>query len=117
MKPDATLVNTSRGGVIDEPALITALREGWIGSAGLDVQAREPNPDPAAPLLGLPNVVVLPHIGSASTSARLAMTDLAARNVEAVLAGRPAVTPVPGSPHGSAPRRPPNGWRPPGAQG
>jgi glyoxylate reductase len=98
MKPDATLVNTSRGGVIDEPALIRALTQGWIGSAGLDVQAREPNPDTDSLLLALPNVVVLPHIGSASTSARLAMTDVAARNVEAVLAGRPPVTPIPGSP-------------------
>jgi lactate dehydrogenase-like 2-hydroxyacid dehydrogenase len=98
MKPDATLVNTSRGGVIDEPALVRALAEGWIGSAGLDVQAREPNPDAGSPLLALPNVVVLPHIGSASTSARLAMTSLAAENIEAVLAGRAPVTPVPGSP-------------------
>jgi lactate dehydrogenase-like 2-hydroxyacid dehydrogenase len=98
MKSDATLVNTSRGGVIDEPALVRALREGWIGSAGLDVQAREPNPDPADPLLTLPNAVILPHIGSASASARLAMTSLAAENIEAVLAGRPPVTPVPGSP-------------------
>ena len=98
MKRDATVVNTSRGGVIDEPALVRALTEGWIGSAGLDVQATEPNPDPGSPLLALPNVVVLPHIGSASTSARLAMTDLAARNIEAVLAGRAPVTPVPGSP-------------------
>jgi lactate dehydrogenase-like 2-hydroxyacid dehydrogenase len=100
MKPTATLVNTSRGGVIDEPALVQALREGWIGSAGLDVQQREPNPDPNDPLLGLPNVVVLPHIGSASTSARLAMTAIAVDNIEAVLAGRPALTPVPGSPTG-----------------
>jgi glyoxylate reductase len=100
MKPTATLVNTSRGGVVDEPALVAALRESWIGSAGLDVQAVEPNPDPGAPLLAFANVVVLPHIGSASVSARLAMTDLAARNVEAVLGGQPAVTPVPGSPTG-----------------
>ncbi len=98
MRPTATLVNTSRGGVIDEPALVTALREGWIGSAGLDVQAREPNPDPNDPLLSLPNVVVLPHIGSASTSARVAMTMSAVENLAAVLAGRPPVTPVPGSP-------------------
>lgn len=100
MRPDATIVNTSRGGVVDEPALIRALGEGWIGSAGLDVQATEPNPDPASPLLALPNVVVTPHIGSASTSARRAMTASAAENIEAVLAGRPAVTPVPGSPTG-----------------
>jgi len=96
MKPSATLVNTARGAVIDQPALIRALREGWIASAGLDVQVQEPNPDPASELYALENVVVLPHIGSASTSARLAMTDLAARNIEAVLRGQPALTAVPG---------------------
>jgi len=104
MKPSATLVNTARGGVIDEPALRVALRDGWIGAAGLDVQAHEPNPDPDDPLLALPNVVVLPHIGSASTSARLAMTAAAADNIEAVLGGRAAVTPVPGSPTGGGGR-------------
>jgi glyoxylate reductase len=98
MKPTATLINTSRGGVIDEAALVTALREGWIGSAGLDVQQHEPNPDADHPLLGFPNVVVLPHIGSASTSARVAMTVCAVENIEAILAGRPPVTPVPGWP-------------------
>ncbi|MFV0428294.1 MAG: 2-hydroxyacid dehydrogenase [Arachnia sp.] len=94
MKSDATVINTARGGVIDEPALIRALTEGWIGSAGLDVQATEPNPDATSVLHTLENVVVLPHIGSASISARLAMTDIAARNIEAVLAGEPALTPV-----------------------
>ncbi len=100
MKSTATLVNTSRGAVIDEPALVRALREGWIGSAGLDVQQREPNPDPDDPLLGFPNCVVLPHIGSASTSARVAMTVRAVENIEALLAGDPPLTPVPGSPTG-----------------
>ncbi len=97
MKPTATLVNTSRGGVVDEPALIAALEQGRIGSAGLDVQAREPNPDAGDPLLQLPNCVVLPHIGSASTSARVAMTVCAVENIEAVLAGKAPTTPVPGS--------------------
>lgn len=100
MKPTATLVNTSRGGVIDEPALVAALERGEIGSVGLDVQAREPNPDPDDPLLRFPNCVVLPHIGSASTSARVAMTVCAVENIEAVLAGGPPDTPVPGSPTG-----------------
>jgi lactate dehydrogenase-like 2-hydroxyacid dehydrogenase len=97
MRDDATLINTSRGAVVDEPALLTALREGWIGSAGLDVQEVEPNPDTANPLLGFDNVVVLPHIASASLSARLGMIDVAARNVEAFLAGDAPLTPVPGS--------------------
>jgi glyoxylate reductase len=97
MKPTATLVNTSRGPVVDERALVHALTEGWIGSAGLDVQAVEPNPDPASQLLAFPNVVVLPHIASASASARQAMIDVAARNIEAVLAGGDPLTRVAGS--------------------
>lgn len=94
MKPTATLVNTSRGGVVDQAALVRALREGWIGSAGLDVQECEPNPDPADPLLTLPNCVVLPHIASATHASREAMIGLAAANVEAVLGGRTPLTPV-----------------------
>ena len=70
MKSTATLLNTSRGAVIDEPALVDALRAGTIGSVGLDVQAVEPNPDPSSPLLAFPNVVVLPHIASASMGSR-----------------------------------------------
>jgi lactate dehydrogenase-like 2-hydroxyacid dehydrogenase len=94
MKPTATLVNTSRGGVVDQAALVRALREGWIGSAGLDVQQTEPNPDPNDPLLSLPNCVVLPHIGSASEASRVAMVGLAVSNIEAVLAGGPPISPV-----------------------
>jgi D-3-phosphoglycerate dehydrogenase / 2-oxoglutarate reductase len=60
MKPTAYFVNTSRGGTVDEPALIRALREGWIAGAGLDVLEQEP-PDPANPLLGMPNVLLTPH--------------------------------------------------------
>ena len=97
MKPTATLLNMSRGAVIDETALLDALRAGTIGSVGLDVQAVEPNPDPNSPLLGFPNVVVLPHIGSASVGSRLGMVDLAVRNVVAVLEGHEPLTPVPGS--------------------
>ena len=96
MKPTATFVNTARGAVVDEAALIRALREGWIGSAGLDVQEHEPNPDPNSPLLAFPNCVVLPHIGSASQAARVALVMRAVDNIEAVLAGGPPLTPVPG---------------------
>jgi lactate dehydrogenase-like 2-hydroxyacid dehydrogenase len=94
MKPTATFVNTARGGVVDQAALVRALREGWIGSAGLDVQQREPNPDPNDPLLALPNCVVLPHIASASEEARVALIMKAVENIEAVLAGRPPLNPV-----------------------
>jgi lactate dehydrogenase-like 2-hydroxyacid dehydrogenase len=94
MKPTATLINTSRGGVVDQAALVLALKEGWIGSAGLDVQQTEPNPDPNDPLLSLPNCVVLPHIGSASEASRVAMVMKAVSNVEAVLAGGPPISPV-----------------------
>jgi lactate dehydrogenase-like 2-hydroxyacid dehydrogenase len=94
MKPTATFINTARGGVVDQAALVRALREGWIGSAGIDVQQTEPNPDPNDPLLSLPNCVVLPHIGSASEASRVAMVMKAVSNVEAVLAGRPPVSPV-----------------------
>ena len=97
MKTTATLVNTSRGGIIDQGALIRALREGWIHSAGLDVQEHEPNPDPADPLLGLPNLIVLPHVGSATLAARSSMVDLAVDNVLAFVDGKPLLTPVPES--------------------
>ena len=95
MRPTATLVNTARGGLIDQPALVRALHEGWIGSAGLDVQAIEPNPDPADPLLTAPNCVVLPHIGSATEATRGAMVDLAVENVLCFLEGRPLLTLIP----------------------
>jgi lactate dehydrogenase-like 2-hydroxyacid dehydrogenase len=94
MKSTATLVNTARGAVVDEPALIEALRTGQILSAGLDVQVLEPNPNPHHPLLELDNCVVLPHIGSATFASRAAMIDLAAENVLAYLAGGDLVSPV-----------------------
>ncbi len=94
MKPTATFINTARGGVVEQAALVRALKEGWIGSAGIDVQQVEPNPDPNDTLLTLPNCVVLPHIASASEAARVALIMKAVENVEAVLAGKPPLTPV-----------------------
>jgi glyoxylate reductase len=88
MKPGAVLVNTARGGIVDEVALADALRTGRLAAAGLDVFAREPL-DPASPLLALPNVVVTPHIGSASEATRARMVELAVANLLAALAGEP----------------------------
>ena len=88
MRPEAVLVNTSRGAVVDQEALVRALREGWIFAAGLDVQAVEPVPAGDA-LLSLPNCTVLPHIASASFGARRAMGELAVDNLVAALEGRP----------------------------
>ena len=94
MRPTAYLVNTARGPVVDPAALYQALKEGWIGGAGLDVT--EPEPLPADhPLLTLPNCLVVPHVGSASVATRDRMATLAAENVVAVLHGRPALTPIP----------------------
>ena len=86
MKPSAILINVSRGPVVDSKALYTALKEGWIRAAGLDVTDPEPIP-PSDPLLTLENLVVTPHIGSASVSTRRAMSLLAARNLIAGLNG------------------------------
>ena len=88
MKPTAILVNAARGPVVDSAALYTALKEGWIYAAGLDVT--DPEPIPADdPLLTLDNVVIAPHVGSASLASRGAMCMLAARNLIAGLEGRP----------------------------
>ena len=93
MKPTAILVNASRGGVVDERALVGALREKRIAGAALDVFQKEPI-DPNDPLLGLENVVVAPHLGSATQATRDAMLRLAVDNVLAVLEGKPPLTPV-----------------------
>jgi len=85
MKPNATLVNIARGGIVDEAALIDALRAGQIGAAGLDVFENEPAFAPA--FLALPNVVLTPHIGSASEPTRRAMANCAADNLIAALTG------------------------------
>jgi glyoxylate reductase len=92
MKRSAYLVNTSRGPVVDEAALAWALREHLIAGAALVVYEREPQVHPD--LLGLDNVVLAPHLGSATRETRTAMAELAARNVVAVLAGQPPLTPV-----------------------
>jgi glyoxylate reductase len=92
MKRTAILVNTARGPVIDEEALAWALRERLIAAAGLDVYEREPIVHDA--LLELENVVLAPHLGSATRETRTAMIDLAVNNVLAVLEGRPALTPL-----------------------
>ena len=92
MKKTAVLVNAARGPIVDEAALVRALSEGWIAGAGLDVFEEEPKVHPG--LLPLKNVVLAPHVASASFDTRLAMATLAVRNCLAVLDGNPAITPV-----------------------
>jgi gluconate 2-dehydrogenase len=92
MKPTATIVNIGRGGLIDENALAQALRERRLAAAGLDVFEGEPRINPA--LLSVPNVVLTPHIGSASRPTRLAMANLAADNLIDFFAGRDPRSPV-----------------------
>jgi glyoxylate reductase len=92
MKKTAYLINAARGPVVDEAALVEALREGWIAGAGLDVFEEEPKVHPG--LIGLSNVVLAPHIGSASLETRLKMATLAVENCLAVLEGRTPPTPV-----------------------
>lgn len=84
----AVLVNTARGGIVDEQALAQALSSGALHAAGLDVFSEEPIPR-SSPLLGLPNVVFAPHIGSASVATRERMATLAVENLREGLAGRP----------------------------
>jgi lactate dehydrogenase-like 2-hydroxyacid dehydrogenase len=92
MKPGAFLVNTARGDVVDEAALVKALRAGTIAGAGLDVYEREPKV--ADELVAMENVVLLPHLGSATTESRVAMGMRALENLEAFFAGKPLRDPV-----------------------
>ena len=85
MKPTAFLINTARGDVVDEAALASALKAGAIGGAGLDVFEQEPAVHPD--LLGLENVVLLPHLGSATRETRVAMGELVIKNLKAFLNG------------------------------
>jgi glyoxylate reductase len=92
MKRSAYLINTARGPIVDEQALAWALQQHLLAGAALDVHEHEPAVH--ADLLKLENVLLVPHLASATTETRMAMADLAAENVVAVLAGRPPFTPV-----------------------
>jgi glyoxylate reductase len=86
MRKDAFLINTSRGAIVDEAALAQALEEGRLAGAGLDVYEEEPRVYPT--LLSLRNVVLLPHIGSATSETRIRMGMMVIDNISAALAGR-----------------------------
>jgi glyoxylate reductase len=88
MRPSAILINTARGPIVDESALVAALRNGAIAGAGLDVFEHEPHVHPE--LSAFPQVVLLPHLGSATMDARVEMGMMCVNNIEAVLSGRPA---------------------------
>ena len=90
MKPDALLINTARGNIVDEAALAAALREGRLGGAGFDVLAVEP-PKEGGPLLAadIPNLIVTPHTAWASRESRQRLMDQVAENIHAYLAGSP----------------------------
>jgi glyoxylate reductase len=93
MKPSAFLVNTARGPIVDEAALVDALRAGTIAGVGLDVFEQEPTVHPG--LLELENAVLVPHLGSATVETRAAMARLAAHNAVNVLSGVEPPTPIP----------------------
>ena len=88
MKPDALLINTARGGIVDEAALARALREGWIAGAGVDVLSEEP-PRHGNPMLEIktPNLVITPHVAWASEQAMQGLADQVVANLEAFIAG------------------------------
>jgi glyoxylate reductase len=92
MKSTAVLINTARGAVVDEAVLVTALREGWIAAAGLDVFEHEPALAPG--LAQCPNTVFTPHVGSATLHTRDRMAEIAAQNIIHCLRGEPLLTPV-----------------------
>jgi lactate dehydrogenase-like 2-hydroxyacid dehydrogenase len=94
--PDGILINVARGSVVDEPALIEALKQRKIYAAGLDVFVDEPNVPEE--LLAMDNVVLLPHLGSASVFTRAKMDQLLVDNIRAWAAGKPPLTPVPETP-------------------
>ena len=87
MKKTAIFINTSRGAVVQQDDLYTALKDGVIAAAGLDVTTPEPLPT-SSPLLTLDNCVVLPHIGSATTATRSSMSEITAKNIMAGLTGK-----------------------------
>ena len=89
------VINTARGTIVDDDALIGALRSGHLAAAGLDVYENEPRLDPR--YLELDNAFLLPHLGSATQQARNAMGNLALDNLDAFFAGRPAPAPIPSS--------------------
>ena len=90
--PKGVLINIGRGRHVDEPELVSALLEGRVGGAGLDVYEDEPNVPEE--LFGLENVVLLPHVGSATVETRTAMADLVLGNLEAHFQGKPLLTPM-----------------------
>lgn len=93
MKPGALLINTARGGIVDETALVEALESGHLGGAGIDVFAVEPVPV-SSPLTRLPNVVLSPHLGGSTEQALRRMAELSARQVVEVLSGQRPLHPV-----------------------
>jgi lactate dehydrogenase-like 2-hydroxyacid dehydrogenase len=94
--PDGIFINMARGSVVDEPALVKALQDKRILSAGLDVYAQEPKVP--AELIAMDNVVLFPHLGSATVATRQAMDQLVVDNLLAWGAGKPPLTPVPETP-------------------
>lgn len=97
MRPNAILINTARGAIVDQAALLAALAAGTIAGAALDVTDPEP-PEPGDPVLHTPGLLVVPHIGSATRAARERMTELAVENLLAGLEGRPMPHAVPAAP-------------------